>query len=194
MSVQNNKIMSATFVSAKRVQFIVLTVLFAALGATLPVIFHRLGIASIMFSPMHFPVLISSLLLGPISGLIVGASAVLISNVISGMPVLLPTGIAMVFELSAYGILASLVYKKAFSQNKKYLSFLISLAVAMLLGRIINALVHFALVFVLDTTYSFSQFWTSCFVISLPGILLQLAFIPLIVFAVQKSGLLEGKK
>lgn len=71
MSIQRNTA-AVRSVSASLLQSIILTILFTALGVSLPVIFHRLGIAAVSFSPMHFPVLLSSLILGPVSGVIVG--------------------------------------------------------------------------------------------------------------------------
>lgn len=190
----NRNTLAVRSVPAFLVQSIFLTILFSALGVSLPVIFHRLGIAAVVFSPMHYPVLVSSLLLGPLSGLVVGISSVFFSMLFTGMPVLLPTGIAMLFELAAYGLTASLIHRKIFSQKKVYTVLLISLAAAMAAGRIIHALVQFVLSFITAGTYSLTQFWTSCFVISFPGIVLQLVVVPLLAFAVLKSGILEGKK
>lgn len=193
MSIQRNTAASRTL-SSSLLHTVLLTILFTALGVSLPVIFHRLGIAAIRFSPMHFPVLLSSLLLGPVSGLIVGIFSVLFSMMITGMPVLFPTGIAMLFELAAYGISASLLQKKLFPMKKNYLSFLASLVIAMIAGRLVHGLVQYILTLFTSSEYSLLKFWNGCFTVSFPGIVLQIVLLPLLALAVSKSGLFEEKK
>lgn len=193
MSIQRNTAASRSF-SSSLLQSVLLTILFTALGVSLPVIFHRLGIAAIRFSPMHFPVLLSSLLLGPVSGLIVGIFSVLFSMMLTGMPVLFPTGIAMLFELAAYGISASLLQKKLFPMKKNYLSFLASLVIAMIAGRLVHGLVQYILTLFTSSEYSLLKFWNGCFTVSFPGIVLQIVLLPLLALAVSKSGLFEEKK
>lgn len=193
MSIQRNTalVRSVPFLF---LQSALLTILFTALGVSLPVIFHRLGIAAIRFSPMHFPVLLSSLLLGPVSGVLVGLFTVLLSMILTGMPVFFPTGIAMLFELAAYGLCASLVHKKVFFMKKNYVSYLSSLITAMLAGRVVHGLVQFILVLTASSEYSLQKFWNGCFAVSFPGIVIQIVLLPLLALAVSKSGLLEGKK
>lgn len=193
MSIQRNTAASRTL-SSSLLQTVLLTILFTALGVSLPVIFHRLGIAAIRFSPMHFPVLLSSLLLGPVSGLIVGIFSVLFSMMLTGMPVLFPTGIAMLFELAAYGISASLLQKKLFPMKKNYLSFLASLVIAMIAGRLVHGLVQYILTLFTSSEYSLLKFWNGCFTVSFPGIVLQIVLLPLLALAVFKAGLFEEKK
>ncbi|HPX26422.1 MAG TPA: ECF transporter S component [Treponemataceae bacterium] len=193
MSIQRNTAASRTL-SSSLLHTVLLTILFTALGVSLPVIFHRLGIAAIRFSPMHFPVLLSSLLLGPVSGLIVGIFSVLFSMMITGMPVLFPTGIAMLFELAAYGISASLLQKKLFPMKKNYLSFLASLVIAMIAGRLVHGLVQYILTLFTSSEYSLLKFWNGCFTVSFPGIVLQIVLLPFLALAVSKSGLFEEKK
>ena len=193
MSIQRNTAASRTL-SSSLLHTVLLTILFTALGVSLPVIFHRLGIAAIRFSPMHFPVLLSSLLLGPVSGLIVGIFSVLFSMMLTGMPVLFPTGIAMLFELAAYGISASLLQKKLFPMKKNYLSFLASLVIAMIAGRLVHGLVQYILTLFTSSEYSLLKFWNGCFTVSFPGIVLQIVLLPFLALAVSKSGLFEEKK
>lgn len=192
MSIQRNTA-AVRSVSASLLQSIILTILFTALGVSLPVIFHRLGIAAVSFSPMHFPVLLSSLILGPVSGVIVGIFSVLFSMMLTGMPLLFPTGIAMLFELAAYGLLSSLVQSALFSQKKNYLSFLVSLLIAMIAGRFVHGLVQFILASFTSSEYSLVKFWNGCFALSFPGIVLQIALLPILALAVSKSGLLKEK-
>ena len=67
---------------------LVYTGLLVAVGVLLPQVFHIFGssAAGMVFLPMHIPVLIGGLLLGPMSGLCIGVAAPLISFGITGMP------------------------------------------------------------------------------------------------------------
>lgn len=190
----NRNTAAVQVVSSVSTQSIILTILFSALGVALPVIFHQLGIAAVRFSPMHFPVLLSALLLGPVSGVIVGISSVLFSMLFTGMPMLFPAGIAMLFELATYGFIAAVVHIKLFAAKKSYVSLLLSLGMAMLAGRFVHAFVQFVLSLFSSTDYTLSQLWNSLFVVSFPGILLQIAILPVLSSVILKSGLLGEKK
>ena len=67
-----------------------------------------------------------------------------------------------------------------------------SLITAMLAGRIVSGILK-ALIFNVGE-YSFKIFITSSFLPGIPGILIQLIFIPVIVLALQKAGIAEPKR
>lgn len=67
-----------------------------------------------------------------------------------------------------------------------------SLITAMLVGRIVSGILK-ALIFNVGE-YSFKIFITSSFLTGIPGILIQLIFIPVIVLALQKAGIAEPKR
>jgi len=67
-----------------------------------------------------------------------------------------------------------------------------SLITAMLAGRIVSGILK-ALIFNVGE-YSFKIFITSSFLTGIPGILIQLIFIPVIVLALQKAGIAEPKR
>jgi niacin transporter len=85
--------------------------LLLAIGIVLPQVFHLTGgpTSGATFLPMHIPVLIAGLLLGPAYGLIIGVVTPFLSFLITGMPVVarLPF---MVVELTVYGLVAGLCY------------------------------------------------------------------------------------
>jgi niacin transporter len=85
--------------------------LFIALGVILPLVFHQFGIAGRIFLPMHYPVILSGFLLGPLWGALVGVLCPPLSFLISGMP-RLPSLLLMVPELLTYGLLAGLLSPK----------------------------------------------------------------------------------
>ena len=59
-----------------------------AISLLLPQVFHIIGMqqAGSVFLPMHLPVFIGGMLLGPIYGLFLGIFAPLTSFVVTGMP------------------------------------------------------------------------------------------------------------
>ena len=111
-------------------QFISLTGLLLATGVIFPFIFHQFGIAGRIFLPMHIPVFMAGLILGPWSGLLVGALSPGLSAMMTGMP---PAALAipMTPELAAYGLVSGLLFRGTRT------SLYISLLGAMIVGRII---------------------------------------------------------
>lgn len=84
------------------------TALLLALGVVLPILFHAFPFGGRMLLPMHIPVLIAGLSLGPASGAIVGAGSPLLSMLLTGMPPV-PLAVPMTFELTTYGLMSGLV-------------------------------------------------------------------------------------
>ena len=84
------------------------TALLLAMGVVLPVVFHAIPLGGRLFLPMHVPVFIAGLVLGPISGLIVGAGAPVASALVTGRPTVVYM-VPMVFELATYGVVAGLL-------------------------------------------------------------------------------------
>ena len=164
---------------------LVLTAMFIALGVVLPIAFHAVPNGGTLFSPMHIPVLMSGLCLGPLSGLICGINTPLLSSTLTGMPpaAILP---GMVLELAVYGLVSGLVMS-LMKDNKSFAKIYIALVVAMLLGRIAGGLLN-ALVLKAGA-YSFQMWLTAYFVKGIPGIITHLIVIPLLVRALQKAKL-----
>jgi hypothetical protein len=81
------------------------TALLLALGVMLPLVFHAFPLGGRIFLPMHLPVFIAGLVLGPLSGLIVGAGSPVLSALITGRPPVYLM-VPMVFELATYGVVA----------------------------------------------------------------------------------------
>ena len=157
------------------------TELMIAVGILLPQIFHMLGgtAAGGTFLPMHIPVLLAGLLLGPVSGAAAGVLCPVLSCFLTGMPPLamLPF---MLLELAGYGAVSGLAAK-----NWKLNSY-VSLLLAMAAGRLVNALalVTAAFLFHLQAPPVVSV-WTAVLT-GIPGILIQLVFIPAVVAACRK--------
>ena len=174
---KSNKL--AEILSTRKAKYIVGTILFSGLGIAIPRIFHVLvgSSAGVTFLPMHLMVLIAALTFGMMSASIVAGSSVIFSYLLTGMPAIerMPY---MLIELVIYGILLGLF-------NKKFNSY-VSLIATMIIGRILYAVVLFASVNLLGFNgYGISAIQS---VISgIPGIIIQLAFVPVIAKAIKKG-------
>lgn len=162
------------------VKRLVIAGLMLAVGVIVPYIFHTTGIPGTVFLPMHIPVLLGGFLLPPHLAILLGMLTPLLNSFISGMPVLFPIAIIMVFELGFYGLIASLLYRKL-----KIPSFL-SLIIAMIVGRMIAG----ATVFVLAAFFALEldpmTFIIGATSTGLPGIIIQLILVPTLIHSITK--------
>lgn len=165
---------------------IVLTGLMIAVGLTTVTVLKNFGGQSfnIMFSPMHFPVLIAGLAIGPAEGLAAGVITPILSYLINGLP---PQGpLAMACELGTYGLVTGLCMKHlpgVRGTAKLYCS----LAAAMIIGRMAGGAVTGL---ILNAgNYSLRLWISSYFAATAPAIVVDLTLVPLIVRALQKAGL-----
>jgi len=143
-----------------------------------------------MFSLMHVPVLLCGFICGWPWGLCVGIISPLLRSLIIGMPPLFPTAVAMAVELAVYGLLAGLLYKIF---PKKNLFIYISLAAAMIGGRIAGGAAQFIIAGIKSTRYSIGAFFTSYFANAIPGIVLHIILVPLIVMALRNEKLMANE-
>lgn len=163
-----------------------ITAVCIALCVVLPMAFHSIPNAGSVLLPMHIPVLLCGLLCGWPFGLLCGLGGPLLSSLLTGMPPMayLPS---MLIELAAYGLVAGLAMQLV-RTKKLFADLYISLVAALLAGRIVAALGK-ALIFS-PGAFSLGAFMTSYFVTALPGLLLQLAILPAIVFALERARLI----
>lgn len=162
--------------------------LFLNLGLVLP-FFAGNTLFGPALLPMHLPVLICGVILGPKYGALVGLMLPLTRHFMIGMPPL-DTAIVMTFELAAYGCIIGILYAKL----PKTVPFLyISLVGAMLAGRVVWAIGRTALMGLMDVPFSFEMFLAGGFITALPGIILQLVFIPTLILALKKAGWRSGE-
>lgn len=152
-----------------------------------------------MLCPMHIPILLCGFICGPLWGGIIGFTAPFLKYITAGVPVLFPIGIAMAFELAAYGIIAGLhipmISRKESKITGKYIiNLYIALIDSMLCGRIVYGIAMFIMMAAGKNSYSFTAFLTESFAEALPGIILQLAVIPPLFIAVSALRRYELKK
>lgn len=157
-----------------------------ALALLLPMVTGQIPRIGNMLLPMHLPVLICGFAAGPVYGLLVGLIAPILRSLLFGMPPLMPTAVAMTFELAAYGFLTGLLYRRLPAKPVYTYAALIG---AMLGGRVVWGIAAFILYSILGNPFTLQMFFASAFATAVPGIVLQLLIIPPIVLALKKAGL-----
>ena len=167
----------------------IITAVCIALCYVIPLMFHGIQNAGNIFCPMHIPVFICGLICGWQYGLLCGIAGPALSSALSGMP---PAAIlrSMMVELAAYGTAAGLMMKLVRTKST-YADLYISLIVAIVCGRVLAGLAK-ALIFARGS-YSMSAWIAGSVVTSWPGTVIQLVFIPTIVFALMKSHLIPER-
>lgn len=167
----------------------IITAVCIALCYVIPLMFHGIQNAGSIFCPMHIPVFICGLICGWQYGLLCGIAGPALSSALSSMPpvAILPS---MMVELAAYGTAAGLMMKLVRTKST-YADLYISLIVAIVCGRVLAGLAK-ALIFARGS-YSMSAWIAGSVVTSWPGTVIQLVFIPTIVFALMKSHLIPER-
>lgn len=165
---------------------LVIASVLTAIGIMLPSVFHMFSISGMIFLPMHFPVLLCGLVCGWRYGGICGVIVPLMCSLLTGMPVLYPTAIAMALELCAYGVIGGIMRDK--------FNIYASLITAMIGGRIINGIANAVLLGLLGNGYALKTFVMGAFVTPIPGIIVQIIVIPSLAFALYKARLADLTK
>lgn len=160
--------------------------LFLAFGIILPQIFHLFGGTGPVFLPMHIPVLLAGFFLGGGSGALIGLMTVLASALLTGMPPV-PIIYFMLFEVAVYGLVAGLAYRKF------RLNVYVSLILAMVAGRVALAASVYALQPLLGLKLSPAGYMTGALTGGVPGMVIQLVFIPALVLTLEKVVFRNGR-
>lgn len=166
------------------VKNLILAALLLGFGIVLPFFTMQIKEIGDSLLPMHFTVLLCSLICGWKYGGAVGFATPLLRGLLFGMPPLYPNGIYMTLELSTYGILTSLLYTKVF--KNRFWGIYPSLVLSMIGGRIVWGISKAVLLGLGNNTYSFYLFFTEGFIDGFSGIIIQLIFIPLIVKFIER--------
>lgn len=161
-----------------------------ALCMVLPFLTGQIPQIGSALSPMHIPVLLCGFIVGWPYALAIGFIAPLLRFVLFGMPPIFPTGVAMAFELAAYGMVTGLLYKKL---PKNTMNIYISLIGAMLAGRLVWGVVMAIIAGVSEAQFSFQIFIAGAFLNAIPGIICHIILIPIIVIALRKARLIENE-
>lgn len=145
------------------------------LGIILPKLINFTGSQMLgnLISPMHIPVFLTALILGPVYGILIGFITPLFSTFIFAMPPLSPPiAILMAFELAAFGLIGGYFYS---IKNK---NIYLSLFLAMLLGRFVYGIALLLIGPIFAFKPPLIQFMQGVFVTGIPGMIIQMTVIP----------------
>ncbi|MCJ7507276.1 MAG: ECF transporter S component [candidate division Zixibacteria bacterium] len=162
-----------------------LTGLFIALGVALPIAFHFIHpLAGRTLLPMHIPVLLAGILLGPISGIIVGLVCPTTSFLLTGMPPAYAVPL-MTLELALYGLASGILVRKL------RIPLIPGLLLAMIVGRFGFAFALFVLGRFIQLPYDVKYFILYAIPTGLPGVILQIVLIPALVKGIQLASRID---
>lgn len=171
------------------VRRLVMAAVCIALCVVLPMALHAIPNAGTVMLPMHIPVLLCGLLCSWPYGLVCGLMGPALSALLTGMPpaAILP---GMMVECAVYGCVSGIMLKVVHTKST-YADLYISMTTAMVLGRILGGAAK-ALIFA-PGTMTLRIWVVSYFMTGLPGILVQLALIPSLVFALMRAELIPKR-
>ena len=161
-----------------------LSAMFLAMAFIMPFLTGQIPQIGSMLCPMHIPVLLCGFFCGAPWGIGVGFIAPLLRSITLGMPPMFPKAFCMAFELATYGFIAGLMYKKL---PKKRINIYVSLISAMIIGRLVWGFVMFGCMGFDISKFGLSAFLAGAVLNAIPGIVIQLIFIPVVVIALEKS-------
>jgi LytS/YehU family sensor histidine kinase len=167
---------------------LVLASLFLALAYVMPFLTGQIPEIGSMLCPMHLPVLLCGFICGPVWGGVVGFVAPLFRSLTLGMPPLFPTALCMALELAAYGAVSGLLHK-LLPKKKPYIY--CSLLAAMISGRLIWGAAMFIFVGASGGSFTLTAFLAGAITNAIPGIIVQIALVPLLVMLLDNPKILK---
>ncbi len=141
---------------------------------------------------MHIPVFLCGLICGWQYGLAVGFMLPLMRSMLFFMPAIFPDAAAMAFELAAYGFFCGFLYEK--SPWHCIISLYRCLLSSMLFGRIVWGGAMLIFLGAGSEGFTAGAFFAGAFFNAIPGIILQLAIIPSIMLALDKTHMVPFRK
>ena len=160
-----------------------LSAMFLALAFIIPFLTGQIPQIGSMLCPMHIPVLLCGFFCGAPLGLVVGFIAPILRSFTLGMPPIFPTAFCMAFELATYGFIAGWLYNML--PNKK-VNVYVSLLGAMVIGRLVWGIIMFCCMGFDVSKFSLSAFLAGAVLNAVPGIIVQIVFIPILVITLGK--------
>lgn len=164
---------------------LVISAMLMALGYVLPFLTGQIREIGNMLLPMHIPVMLTGLIIGPGYGAAVGFLLPITRSLIFTMPAMFPNAVAMAFELAAYGLASGCVIS-LFRKPPKLAPIYLSLVSSMLAGRAVWGGAMTLLLRQSDSAFTLSAFMAGAFLNAIPGIIIQLIIIPPLVYAARR--------
>ena len=173
------------------VRSLVLSALFLALCLVLPFLTGQIPQVGSALSPMHIPVFLCGFVCGWPYGLAVGFVAPLLRYLLFGMPPIFPTGVAMAFELAAYGLTSAILYRSL--PGNRYVRTYWALILSMIVGRAVWGLARLVIAGLSAGAFTWAAFISGAITGAIPGIICHLILIPLVVLALERAKLIGPK-
>lgn len=168
-----------SFIKSER---LTLASMLLAVGIILPfATSHGIGISGGVLLPMHIPVFLAGLLLGPVYGAGIGLVLPPLNTLLTGMPAVYPMMPMMTAELFTYGIVSGILYQKT-PLRKTKLGVYVSMLCGMVAGRVMYGIM-FEILMLVGNGHKASSV-IAAFVTGIPGIIIQLLLVPSVVFTV----------
>lgn len=185
--------MKGESVFLKKSQYVTRCALFCTLGALLPQAFHIFGSqAGKTLLPMHIPAMLAGILLGRGAGLATGIISPILSCLVTAgtMPIAVKVPF-MAVEVASYGAACGFFSRLGVVKSlPKAVSCTVSVVFAQIFGRAVNLMCTLFAVYALGVKSPAVQavgVWTAT-VSGIPGMLVQIIFIPLIAITLEKLG------
>lgn len=169
-----------------KVRKLAFSALYLAIALVLPFLTGQIPEIGSMLCPMHIPVLLCGFMCGWPWGMAVGFIAPLLRSLTLGMPPMFPTGIAMAFELAAYGAVSGVAYR-LLPRKKAYVY--VALVIAMVCGRVVWGVVRYLIAGLQSTSFTLEAFWAGAITTAIPGIILHIVLIPPLVMLLKRAKL-----
>ena len=176
--------MTASKTTRTPVLLLVTAAICLALCMVLPFLTGQIPEIGSALCPMHIPVLLCGFLCGPAYAAAVGAIAPLLRFALFGMPPIFPTGVAMCFELAAYGFISGWLYRRLPRSRTSIYGALIA---AMLAGRVVWGAVRAVHSGVGASPFTWAAFLSGAFTTAIPGIIVHIVLIPILVMALERA-------
>ena len=145
-----------------------------------------------MLLPMHLPVLLCGLICGWQYGAAVGFILPPLRYVMFAAPPIFPIGAAMAVELAAYGLIAGFLYNR--SRWQCIISLYRSLIAAMIGGRLVWGIARVLMTGVSGEAFTWQMFLSGALLTAIPGIMIQLVFIPAVMVALDRTGMVHFRR
>ena len=175
-----------------KVQNLVFSALLLTVGLVLPFFTGQIPQIGSMLLPMHLPVLLCGLICGWKYGFAVGLIMPVMRSFLFGMPPMFPTAISMAAEMAVYGAVAGWLYSR--SRWQCVVSLYRSLIAAMLAGRFVWGAMQIVLLGLSGSAFTWQMFMAGAFLNAIPGIILQLTFIPALMVALDRARIVHFKR
>jgi len=158
-----------------------------ALGVVIPFFIHPFGWSPRVILPMHFPVFLGGMLLGPAYAAMVGVLTPALSMGLTGMPTAAQT-LRMMPELAVYGLTTSLMLRllPALPGLSKQAGRIAALVIAMLVAMVAGRLTYVGVSMLTAGVQEFRYYMLILVIPGIPGIIAQLVIVPPLAYKLQR--------